>query len=280
MPIDAVEPIRVCQRNGRRSSGVRQMPVLRARWASKVRGICRAAAPSPRAPWYHQIPAPLCSASVARTPAGCTHHLCGVRASHRSVAPLQGWVGASSTRRYSTALDTGAANRSAAAATGDGSGATAHAHGDPATSGGRGRFVPLEKSHLLRALIQDGYLAGAADPTPLIQAATHMDTVIHFVYVRGVLWDHMHAEAELDWRWWWWWFEGVGSHKDRARRIVARYGPFDPDRESLLMEDEHGMEDCDQAELLDDLAFMVSSWVVVIIVWLCACVCGCGCGCL
>ena len=73
---------------------------------------------------------------------------------------------------------------------------------------------------------------------------------------------------------------GVGSHKDRARRIVARYGPFDPDRESLLMEDEHGMEDCDQAELLDDLAFMVSSWVVVIIVWLCACVCGCGCGCV
>ena len=69
---------------------------------------------------------------------------------------------------------------------------------------------------------------------------------------------------------------GVGSHKDRARRIVARYGPFDPDRESLLMEDEHGMEDCDQAELLDDLAFMVSGCVVVVCcvavcvcVWLC-----------
>ena len=78
----------------------------------------------------------------------------------------------------------------------------------------------------------------------------------------------------------------MGSHKDRARRIVARYGPFDPDRESLLMEDEHGMEDCDQAELLDDLAFMVSGWVVVVCcvdVCVCArmCVCGCvGCGCV
>ena len=63
---------------------------------------------------------------------------------------------------------------------------------------GRGRFVPLEVPHLLRALIQDGLWAGGSDDSGLIQLASLMDNVVHMTCVHTCACDSCdHAVASL-----------------------------------------------------------------------------------